>query len=319
MVDEPVGHTGLVGDVRHPAAVEAPAREDAHGGIEDLTATVLAQSLDESIRRLLAPWRTGMPDRPALATPPTALLRGGRPLKRWCWVGVFAEELMLCAAVAHVGPLRFEWWAVWGRRARTLVESSSRTRRHVSLSGDRVQVHDDPYSMRLELSGGVGVETISPHGRQPIWTCKRPATADGTVVFGDRRFELRDAPAFVDESAGHHARDTAWRWSAGAGADADGTPVFWNLVEGLHDDPVASERTVWIAGEPHHVEPLPFATDLSAVGDLRFTPEATRVHREDRWLLATDYEQPFGAFAGTLPHAGPVTGLGVMERHAARW
>ena len=35
VVDEPVGDARLVGDVRHAAGVEALAREDAHGGVED--------------------------------------------------------------------------------------------------------------------------------------------------------------------------------------------------------------------------------------------------------------------------------------------
>ena len=95
--------------------------------------------------------------------------------------------------------------------------------------------------------------------------------------------------------------------------------MAWNLVTGVHDDPNASERTVWVAGEPHHVEPQAFADDLSAVGDLRFTAEATRVHRENRLIVATDYEQPFGTFAGTLPVAGEITGYGVMERQSVRW
>jgi hypothetical protein len=35
VVDEPVGHARLVGDVGHAAGVEALAREDADGGVED--------------------------------------------------------------------------------------------------------------------------------------------------------------------------------------------------------------------------------------------------------------------------------------------
>ena len=41
--------------------------------------------------------------------------RGGRPLKRWTWVGAFGPELMLCAAVARIGPATAAWWAVWDR------------------------------------------------------------------------------------------------------------------------------------------------------------------------------------------------------------
>ena len=43
------------------------------------------------------------------------LLRGGRPLKRWRYVGVFSEELMACAALVQVGPARQSFWALFLR------------------------------------------------------------------------------------------------------------------------------------------------------------------------------------------------------------
>ncbi len=55
-------------------------------------------------------------------------------------------------------------------------------------------------------------------------------------------------------------------------------------------------------------------------GALSFTGEATRARRENLLLFASDYEQPFGTFTGELPGAGPLReGLGVMERHTAKW
>jgi hypothetical protein len=59
---------------------------------------------------------------------------------------------------------------------------------------------------------------------------------------------------------------------------------------------------------------------LDGVGDLRFTARATRARRENLLLIASDYEQPFGHFAGSLPLAGELrAGWGVMERHRVRW
>ena len=56
------------------------------------------------------------------------------------------------------------------------------------------------------------------------------------------------------------------------------------------------------------------------MGDLRFSPEAERVRRDDLLLIASDYRQPFGTFAGTLPDGTELaSGHGVMERHRARW
>ena len=52
---------------------------------------------------------------PPVPVPPARMpmARGGRPLKRWVWVGAFGPELMLCAGCAYVGPVPQSWWAVW--------------------------------------------------------------------------------------------------------------------------------------------------------------------------------------------------------------
>ncbi len=86
--------------------------------------------------------------------------------------------------------------------------------------------------------------------------------------------------------------------------------MAWNLVEGIHDAPEASERTVWVAGEPREVPPVAF-DGLRGVGGLRFEPVATRAQRENYLLIRSDYEQPFGTFSGELPGRRPAArGLG---------
>jgi hypothetical protein len=257
-------------------------------------------------------WRGPGPGRPPLPLPPDRmpLVRGGRPLKRWTYVGAFGPELMLCAARVRIGGLPVAWWAVWDRAHGRLLTGG----RGVHVSPHRVAL-----AGRFELSVGEGaaIEVVSPHGREYAWTRKRGGVPARGWVGRGRRVELR---AVVDESAGYHARRTAWRWSAGVGVAASGEPVAWNLVDGIHDAMEASERTVWIAGEPHEVGPVDFADDLSAVGGLRFTAEAKRAHRRRLLVMSSDYEQPFGAFAGELPVAGPLReGWGVMERHDVRW
>jgi hypothetical protein len=45
-----------------------------------------------------------------------------------------------------------------------------------------------------------------------------------------------------------------------------------------------------------------------------------RARRENLLVVRSDYEQPFGTFAGELAVAGPLReGWGVMERHDVRW
>jgi hypothetical protein len=265
---------------------------------------------------MVAPWRTGMPDRPP--APLDGLVRNRQLRKQWRWVGAFQDDVMLCAAVARIGPGRVIWWALWDREMRTLAENTRRRGHAVELGADTVRVDDGPVRMDLRLEDGTPVETISPHGASHIWTRKTPVRVTGTATVGDRRFTL-DAPGLVDDSAGYHAHRTQWRWSAGVGTTADGRAVTWNFVDGVHDAEAASERTVWIEGEPRHVAPQVFAPDLSRVGGLGFSAEATRVHKENLLIVATDYVQPFGTFTGTLPVAGQITGFGVMERQSVRW
>jgi hypothetical protein len=149
--------------------------------------------------------------------------------------------------------------------------------------------------------------------------------ARGTVVLGRVVHEL-DALAVVDDSAGYHARQTAWRWCAGVGRAEDGRTLAWNLVAGINDPPRDSERTVWIAGQPTEVGPAArFADDLSAVAtddgvDLRFASEAVRERDENLLVIRSSYRQPFGAFAGSLPGGVALAeGYGVMEQHTAVW
>jgi hypothetical protein len=124
-------------------------------------------------------------------------------------------------------------------------------------------------------------------------------------------------PASVDDTAGYHARHTAWDWSAGAGRAADGRPVAWNLVSGVHDGPRASERTVWLDGVAHEAPPVLFSAALDAVGGLRFAGEAQRARRDRLLLVRSAYRQPFGTFQGVLPGGVALAeGHGVMERHA---
>ncbi len=205
---------------------------------------------------------------------------------------------MLCAARGRIGVVPFSWWAVW--------------------DGERLR--EGRGRLDVDIAGGAAIEVVSPHGDQYAWTRKQGGVrARGTLeLHGERR--ALDLRAVVDESAGYHARHTAWRWSAGVGVAQSGAPVAWNLVDGIHDGAAASERTVWLDGEPHHVPAQPFIDGLAGVGGLRFSAEAVLALREDLGLLRSEYEAPFGSFEGELPVAGPLReGWGVMERHAVRW
>jgi Domain of unknown function (DUF2804), C-terminal len=238
-----------------------------------------------------------------VALPPDRmrLMRGGRPLKRWRYTAVYGPELMLCVGDARIGGLPQRWWALALPDGR-LFEGSR-------LDGS------------LVFDEGPGVEVLSPHGRSYIWTRKQAGVqVTGSVRAGGLSFEISGPLGFVDESAGYHARHTSWRWSAGIGRLRDGRAVAWNLVDGVHDAPTSSERTVWVEGEPREVPAVEFAPDLSAVGDLSFTEWCAREDHTNLLVMRSDYRQPFGSFAGSLPGGLELdSGYGVMEWHDVRW
>ena len=142
----------------------------------------------------------------------------------------------------------------------------------------------------------------------------------GRVRIGDRTFELDGECGFVDDSAGYHARHTAWCWSAGIGRAVDGSAVGWNLVDGVHDTLENSERTLWVDGVPREVPPQEFAADLSRVGGLRFREWSARESNRNLLVMRNRYRQPFGEFSGTLPGGLALAeGHGVMEEHDVLW
>jgi hypothetical protein len=250
-----------------------------------------------------------------LALPPGRMppFNARRPLKRWRWLGVFRPDVMLCVGDAHVAGIPQRWWAV------ALPDGTLAEGRHgVRLDDGRAQVSG---VLELELRVPDGVEVVSPHGRSWIWTRKHaPVHVRGRVSVAGRTFELDGEDGFVDESAGYHARHTAWRWSAGIGTSGDGRAVAWNLVDGVHDAKAASERTVWVDGEPHEVPPQQFAADLSRVGELDFREWSARESNLNLLLMRNRYRHPFGEFSGSLPGNLPLAeGYGVMEEHDVRW
>jgi hypothetical protein len=251
--------------------------------------------------------------------------RRGRPLKRWRYLGVFGADLMLCVGDARIGPLRRRWWAVAWPDGR-LRERSSIGRGGVDMDPSRVRVDSGDVRIDLRIEEPAAVETVSPARGGYAWTAKRaPVHVTGRVTVGSERHDVDGPIGFVDESAGYHDRHTAWRWSAGVGRAESGEAVAWNLVDGIHDHPEVSERTLWLDGEAQVLGPNRFAPDLSHVGfaeggRLEFSEWCTREERSDLVLVRSRYRQPFGAFRGELPHGLRLAeGFGVMEHHDVYW
>jgi len=245
----------------------------------------------------------------------------GRPLKAWRYIGAYGPELMLCVASVRVGRARQSFWAVWDREARRLHETTWLGAGGVRLSLGGAQVHDGAAFLSLRFDEGGGIEAICPSGDAYAWTRKQGGIAvTGTVRLSGGRVRPVHARAIIDDTAAYYERHTHWRWCAGVGTDVHGRGLAWNLVQGVNDPAVGSERTLWVDGMAREVGPVTIAPELDVVGALRFHAEATRAHRENLLLVRSRYRQPFGTFSGALPGGVQLAdGFGVMEDHDAWW
>lgn len=269
-----------------------------------------------------------------------APFRGTRPLKRWRYVAIFADELMACAAQVQIGPTRQSFWALHLRGEASLRERTRLLPRRgeVALPAGRaaagaelgepglLHVHDRGVELDVSLREDAGWETECRHGRGVVWTRKQAGIrASGTIALDGGPPRPLDALAVIDDTAGYHSRDTEWWWTAGVGEGPDGVALAWNLVSGVNDPPTGSERAVWVAGEPREAPAVSFTEDLSVIdcedgSELRFSAQAERSRRDNLLILSSDYRAPFGTFTGTLPGAIPLaSGRGVVEHHRARW
>ncbi|MGH2982469.1 MAG: DUF2804 domain-containing protein [Solirubrobacterales bacterium] len=275
------------------------------------------------------PWRGPGPGRPDLPIPPDPMpiLRAGRIRKRWRYIGVYAPEVMLCAARVQVGPLRHSFWAVWDREERRrhahtrLLPGGS----EVTMQGPDVAIEADEVSARLHFGDAAPVEALCPSGERGFgWTRKRAGVpVSGTIEAAGRRWRL-DARGVDDESAGYHRRNTHWHWSAGVGRAADGRAVAWNLVEGINDPPQRSERGIWLEGAPQEPGPVDFSgLESIRFGDgcrLRFAAESERARDDNLLVFRSRYRHLFGIFSGSLEGGVELRdGFGVMEEHEAVW
>ena len=254
-------------------------------------------------------------------------MRGTRPLKRWRYVGHYSSDLMLCAADARIGPMPQRWWAVALPDGSLRGKHDDRPRRSrrvgLACAGRRRRRADRPH---LEESGGV--EIASPAGADGnyMWTRKQALVpVRGHVVLGGRRHEIDDV-AFIDDSAGYHPRHTAWMWSAGNGTAADGRAVAWNLVNRRsrltarqRAHPVGRRRAAG-AGPGRRSRPTCLPSRSRRAARSTFTEWSAREEHMNLLLMRSDYRQPFGTFAGTLPGGIEMAeGYGVMETHDVLW
>lgn len=236
---------------------------------------------------------------------------------------------MVFAADVRIGPAPVRFWGVLDRASGRLVERSLKglpfRRPEVGFRGDELVIDSESVWASLAFEDATPIEVFSPAGSDAyIWTRKRAGMQVGGEVAVDGITRTFEGRGVIDESAGYHDRNTAWRWSAGVGTSVDDREVAWNLVEGINSSPVASERTVWLDGLPREVGPVSF-DDLDAItgeegSRLEFSAEAERSRTEKvPPLVSSEYRAPLGTFSGTVGGVELRSGLGVMEAHVAVW
>ncbi len=245
-------------------------------------------------------------------------------------MGVFSDELMACAALVQVGPVRQSFWAVLTRADGRLREHTSRLPRAgrvVLATPGQMLIRDRGVLLDLALEEHQGIKALCAHGGGgEVWTRKQAGvSARGTLALDGARPRDVTALAVIDDTVGYHARVTEWWWSAGVGKSTGGEAVAWNLVSGVNDPQTGSERAVWIEGVSREAPPVSFRADLSSIAcedgsELSFKAEAERSRSENLLVVRSDYRQPFGVFHGTLPGGVELAeGIGVVEHHRARW
>lgn len=267
--------------------------------------------------------------------------------KRWQFAAIASEDHLVSAAVAHFGYLGYAFAYCWDRETGKL-----RKFKHIVPGAVGITVASAPDEGASAFWSPLDAVTFDPVGNRlevrawdwraeidfdgdaqafdAAWaipsagghrTRKRMGEGAGGTLWLDGKPRELKGRGLKDWSRGQLARETSWRWAAGAGMVGDKV-VAWNLRTGF-DDPTEVENAVWVDGEPVSVgratiEPGGSWRVEAGPLVLQFSPDGE--HREDLnlLLLASRYTQPWGRFDGKWD-GRPLTGYGVVEDHWARW
>lgn len=252
--------------------------------------------------------------------------RKGRPRKRWRYVGVYCDRVMLGACKLQVGPFPQTFWTLLDRDRGEAHDHTRMIPGEVSFEGETLRLDAGEVRAEIELgAGGEAIESVCASGESGYgWTRKRSGVeVAGTIEIGERGWQVEGPRGMEDCSAGYHRRHTDWLWSAGVGTSRDGRDLAWNLVTGINDPPRHSERAIWVDGRPAEPEPVVF-DGLQGIGfadgsRMSFAEEAERSREDNILIVSSSYTHRFGSFSGRLAGIELASGLGVMERHSALW
>ncbi len=236
---------------------------------------------DASFATLKAPWLPSFVERRLIE-------------KRWQYLFVATEEMMLSLAIIDTGYLASGICAVFDRGSRRLLAnenpvlpsisaligdapadgSSARLlgvnlRASIQRAGGRISVraswgHTD---VELDLDAReapaplTAIAPVTGAGRFDFTQKTVLVPAAGEVRCGNASFPVRGELAGLDYTHGFLARETAWRWAFATGR-AGSRRVAFNFSEGFLQG--EGENAVWIDGGPQAAGKISFTFDGAA-------------------------------------------------------
>jgi hypothetical protein len=208
--------------------------------------------------------------------------------KRWQYVGIYTEELVIGLAVVHASYIGNLFCYVYDRATGVLWEQERIAPAAAGIRVDRniakgvVSYTAESERVRIDNDTNAGIRSVdlrlSAEGRdldmrleiqddlkalRPLQVVTPTAAGDftfthkaaglpvlGSVRLGDRKWELRPETSLcaIDFSFGYPARETRWNWASMAGRSDDGRVVGLNLVDPVFH-PEHNENALWIGGE----------------------------------------------------------------------
>jgi hypothetical protein len=230
---------------------------------------------------------------------PYGLLQRRLVEKKWQYVFLATQEMMLALAVIDLGYLSSGICAVFDRGSRRLLVNDNPVlppicaqvgdapadgmsarllgpaiRARLQGAGGRVSVqatwaHAD-VDLMLDVSRApppvTAIAEVGTPGRFDFTQKTVLVPAEGEVRAGNIRFPVQGQFAGLDYTHGLLARETAWRW-AFAGGRAGSHLVAFNFSDGFLQG--EGENVVWIDGEPQAAGPVTFSLPDAPLGSWR--------------------------------------------------
>ncbi len=148
-----------------------------------------------------------------------------------------------------------------------------------------------------------------------MYSHKTLLPAAGTLEIDGQETALTPKTGFliVDDHKGFYPYIMHWSWVTGAGRDASGRLIGFNLTRNQARDPDRNnENCLWVAGKKSHFGAVMFVTEKTARGerwrvrdkhgrvDLCFDIASDERLRLNALVIASRYRGPYGRFSGTL-------------------